>query len=194
MTKSELRTAIKREARILTDSNLDSLIDDIIVDILRDLCNLARYHELLKEGIAVVLVDAQQSYNLPNDYGNLAVVRYGRGANPTTFRQIKMQGENVRQTWSGSGYPVFYRLVSGPKLSLFPYSNVLATDQLVLDYYIDPLSVFDGEDDDFPVPRIEGAVKKQAIARIQRFSSSMPEAQATTQDAAGSFNASNAAS
>lgn len=192
MTKAQLRTAIKREARILANSDLDTLVDDIVVDILRDLCNLARYHELFVEGAVVTLVAAQQEYSLPNDYQHMGILRFGRGPNPTTFRDLKLQTGAVKQTWN-VGYPLFYRLIRGNKISIYPYINLLTTDQLLLDYYIDPLSIFDAEDDDFPVPRLEGAVKKQAIARVQRFSSSLPEAQASTQDASGSINAANAA-
>lgn len=194
MTKAELRTAIKREGRILSNSDLDSLVDDIVVDILRDLCNLARYHELLKENAPITLVAAQQAYSLPNDYHNLEVVRYSRGPNPTTFRVLKLQTSSVKQTWSGGGYPLFYRLISGPKISLYPFDNIVVADQLLIDYYIDPASIFDEDADEFPVPRIEGLVKKQAIARILRFHSSMPEAQAMTQDAGSSFRSSDAAS
>lgn len=191
MTKAQLREAVKREARIKSGANLDTLVDEIIADILTDYCNLAQPNELLKEGIAITLVDEQQSYSLPDDYANLAVVRYGRGPDPTTYRVIKTQTATVAQTWS-DGIPRFYRLVAGPKLSFWPYGRVVVADSLLIDYYINPLSVFDADDDDFPVPRLESTVKKEAIARVQRFHSSGEEANMTKGDALSSFNSFNA--
>lgn len=192
-TKAQLRAAIKREARVVTNANLDSLIDDIVADILRDYCNLTRQWELLKEGIPIVLVAGQQSYSLPADFQNFGVVRYGRGPNPTKFRVVEVQTENVMQG-NARGWPRFYRLVSGPKISFWPYDSVVVADQLLIDYYIDPASVYVADDDIFPVASLESAVKKDAIARVQRFHSANQEAQMTDADSAASFNASNAAS
>lgn len=195
-TKAVLRAAIKREARVLANANLDTLVDDIVTDLLRDACNLARYHELLLENVAIVLVAQQQSYNLPADYHNLAAVRYGRGPNPTTFRVVDEQPDTVKQT-SRQGWPRFYRLIRGGtkgKISFWPYYDIVVADQLVIDYYIDPASIYAADADEFPIPRIEGAIKKEAIARVQRFHSSTEEAQMTGADSQSSFNASNAAS
>lgn len=191
-TKAQLREAIKRESRIQTNANLDQLVDDIVADILRDYCNLARFHELLLERVVITLVAAQQAYALPADFQNLAVVRYGVGPNPTAYKELKLQTETVKQTFS-QGRPLFYRLTKAG-ISLFPFGCILVTDVLSIDYYQDPATLYVGEDDLFPIPRLEGAVKKAAIARIQRFHSSDSEAQMTSQDSGGSFNASNAAS
>lgn len=192
-TKAELRDAIKRESRIKTGSTLDPLVDSIVRDILTDYCNLARYHELLKEGEVIPLVKGQQSYALPVDFGNMSVVRYGRGTSPSAFRVVDPQPESVAQSFSG-GLPRFYRLVSGSRISFWPYTNIEVQDQLVIDYYIDPNSVFALETDVFPIPRLESAVKKDAIARIQRFHSDMPGAQMTDVDGRASFNAADGAS
>lgn len=192
-TKAQLRAAIKREARILANANLDSLVDEIVTDILRDYCNLTRQWELLKEGVVIPLVAGQQSYTLPADWMNFGVVRYGRGPSATVFRVVELQTENVMQT-SGRGWPRFYRLVSGRKISFWPYDAIVVADSLLIDYYIDPASVYAAEGDLFPVESLEGAVKKDAIARVQRFHSASQEAQMTDADGRSSFNASNAAS
>lgn len=192
-TKAQLREAVKREARIKSGANLDTLVDEIIEDILRDYCNLTRQWELLKEGVAIPLIAGQQSYALPADYHNLGVIRYGRGPAPGKFRVIELQPDGLSQTYS-QGYPRFYRLVSGPKISFWPYAAIMANDVLLLDYYIDPASVYVADNDPFPVNNLESAVKKDAIARVQRFHASTTEAQMTNADSAASFNASNAAS
>lgn len=193
MTKAQLRTAIKREARVKSATNLDGLIDDIIADILRDYCNKSRYWETLIEGATITLIAAQQSYSLPEGFINLAAVRYGRGPSPTAFRTIHSQPESVNQTYDG-GYPKYYRLVAGPKISFWPFGVIIPADQLIIDYYVDPNTLFTEESDEFPIPRLESAVKKDAIARVQRFSSSLPEAQMTDADANASFIAGESAS
>lgn len=192
-TKLQLREAIKREARVKTATNLDPLVDEIVADIMRDYCNKSRYWELLVENVVITLVAGQQAYSLPADYQNLAVVRYGRGPNPSAFRIVDMQPESVKQTWS-AGFPRFYRLIAGPKLSFWPYANIVIADQLMVDYYIDPATLYINNTDNFPVPRLESAVKKDAIARLQRFYAATAEAQMTDQDSAGSFIAGEGAS
>lgn len=187
-TKTQLREAIKREARIKSGANLNTLVDDIVADIMRDYCNLARYYELLKEEVAIVLVAHQQSYSLPADFHHIAMLKYGRGPIPHPYRVIEPQPESVRQT-SRSGYPRFYRLVSQSKISFWPYYEIAVADELLLDYYVDPASLYLLDADPFPVPRLESAVKKDAIARIQRFSAATAEAQLTDADSRGSFNA-----
>lgn len=191
-TKAELRAAVKREARIKSSNNLDSLVDEIITDILRDHCNKARYYELLKERVGISLVDEQQAYALPDDFQNLEVVYYGRGPNPTTTRIIDLQPASVKQTWF-NGIPRFYRMVAGPKISLWPYGSILAMDQLQIDYYVDPASLFVDDSDNFPIPRLESAVKKDAIARVQRFHAASQEAQIMDADGQASFNAAQSA-
>lgn len=192
MTKAQLRTAIKREARINASANLDSMIDDIIRDVLTDACNKERYYELLKEGVAIVLVASQQSYDLPADFMHLESVRFARGPIslpniPGVWRAIVAQPSSVRQTYSG-GFPRYFRLV-GNKISFFPYGHLLAVDALSLDYYSNPMIIFADDDDPFPIPRLESMVKKEVISRVQRFHSALPEAQLTGTDAADSFRA-----
>jgi len=192
MTKAQLRTAIKREARVLTGATLDPLIDDIVSDILTDYCNLARFYELLQEDVPVTLIDGQAAYALPVDYHHLESVRYGRGPNPTAFRTVVLQPPTVKQTWA-TGWPRFYRLTAGPKISFWPHDNIVIADKLYIDYYVTPSSLYTTDASPFPIPRLESAVKKDAIARVQRFHSANQESAMTDADAAASFNSSNAA-
>lgn len=186
-TKAQLREAIKREVRVKTSTNLDAMIDDIMADIMRDYCNKSRYYEVLLENVPVVLVKGQQAYTLPVDFQNMAAVRYGRGPSPTSFRRVVPQPEQVRQTFN-SGYPMYYRLV-GAKISLWPYDAVVVADQLLIDYYRDPATLFTTEGSVFPIARLESAVKKDTIARVQRFHSAHKDAQMTDRDGEASFNA-----
>lgn len=192
-TKAILRGMILREARVKSAGNLNTLVDDIVADIMRDYCNKARYYELLQENIPITVIAGQQSYVLPDDFQNLSVVKYGRGPNPCSYRIVDPQPETVSQTWS-QGLPRFYRLVAGPKLSLFPYGQIVIQDQILIDYYVDPASLYTTDSSNFPIPRLESAVKKDAIARLQRFYSAIPESQAMDADAAASYIASQSAS
>lgn len=193
MTKAALREAIKLEARIKATDEWDDLVDQIVLEILTDFCNLARYSELLKERIAITTVDAQQQYSLPADLQNIAAIRYARGPIPTpntlSYREITEQNQNVRQT-NSYGSPFWYRRIAGNKVSLWPCSDIKSTDSLVIDYYVLPESVFSADGDTFPISRLEGAVKKDAIARLQRVHASNPEAQMMQMDGSQSFNAS----
>jgi len=193
MTKAQLRTAIKLEARIKSSTNLDTMVDNIVEDILTDLCNKARYHELLQENEALTLVDAQGAYALPADYQNLEIVRYGIGPDATVFSQLLLKTDVVQQR-SSRGRPRFYKFVAGPKISVFPYDDLLATDSLLIDYYVTPMSLYTTEGSAFPVPRLESAVKKSAIARVQRFSAATTESQMSERDGDSSFVAGQGAS
>lgn len=191
-TKAQLRDAIKRESRIITNANLDTLVDDIVADIMRDFCNLARYHELLLEYVPITLVTGQQVYAFPNDYQNLAVVRYGVGSAPTSFKELILQTDAVKRTFS-QGYPLFYKLTKAG-ISLFPFGRIVDTDTCSIDYYQDPATLYTLDSSPFPIPRLESAVKKSAIARVQRFHSADNEATMTKGDGNTSFVAADGAS
>lgn len=193
MTKAQLREAIKLEARIKSTDEWDDLVDQVVLEILTDFCNLARYDELLKERIPLTVVASQQQYSLPVDCQNIACLRFARGPVPTTgtlsYREIVAQNGNVKQT-NAYGWPFYYRRVFGMKISLWPFDSILTTDSLLIDYYALPESIFSSDGDEFPIPRLEAAVKKDTIARLQRVHESNPEAQMMGQDGASSFNAS----
>lgn len=190
MTLAELREACKREARIKSSTNLDDLVDQIIIEILRDYTNKARYGELLTIDSPITLVDAQATYALPADYQNLSDVRFARGPisanHPGAFRGLLIQSEGINRVFR-DGFPKYYRLVAGPNISLWPYGTILSTDALRIDYYIDPISVFEDDADEFPVPRLESAVKKDTIARLQRFYADTQGSQMTDADGRASY-------
>lgn len=185
-TLATLRTLIKQEARIKTGTNLDDMVNAIIAEVLIDYCNLQRFYELFKENVAITLVTGQQEYSLPSDFQNLSALRYAVGTTPCIFQQLKLQQPIIKQTFA-QGLPLYYRMISGPGISLWPYNCIQATDTLLLDYYINPTSIFSSDGDNFPIPRLESAVKKDVIARIQRFSSALPEAQMTVSDGQQSY-------
>lgn len=188
MTRLQLITAIKQEARIKSGTNLDGYVGTVMDEILTDHCNKTRYSELLKLDEPITLVAGQQSYDLPTDYQNFSAFRYGQSATPSAFRVLPPIPATVKKT-SSRGLPMYHQIVQGRKVSLWPYADVQAIDTLLVDYYVDPLSVFSADGDEFPVAKLQSTVKKETIARVQRFHASLPEAQAMAQDAQSSFNA-----
>ena len=193
-TKAQLRTAIKREARINSSTNLDSMVDDIVADIMRDFCNKTRYYELLATDTVITAIAATGTYSLPVGFQNLSEIRYatattGQIASSLHYRTL-IQKTDVVKRFSVVGYPMFYRLASAGKINIFPNSLIAATDSILIDYYIDPATLYTTDASEFPIPRLEGAVKKAAIARVQRFSGAIAETQLTDKDADASYVAS----
>ncbi len=190
-TRTQLIAAIKREARISNSTNLDPMVDDILNDVTRDYCNRAFNFELLQTNQAITPIAATGSYALPAGFFGLKEIRYGIGAVPTSMRQLKLRTPVVRRM-GNTGYPFFYYLSAGPNLNIFPYSAIVSTDTLQIDYYVDPITLFTSGSANFPVPRLEAAVKKEVIMRLDKFHAEDQEAQMGSQDAASSFNASKA--
>lgn len=198
MTLAQLREACKREARVKSATNLDDLIDQILIEVLRDYTNKARYDELLLEDVTITLVDAQAAYDLPEDYQNMEAVRFARGpislpSHSGVFRELDPQPPGVKRTYR-DGFPKYYRIISGRRISVWQFGTILSTDALRIDYYIDPQSVFNADGDEFPVPRLESAVKKDTIARLQRFMADGNASQMTDADARSSYVAGRSAS
>lgn len=184
-TKANLRTEIKLETRVKSSTNLDAFIDNVVDDILVDACNKTKYYELMKLDVIITLVTAQAQYALPADFQNLKELRYGVSPTPTNFVTLQSLTDNIRRSGT-PGIPFFYFL-SGTKVNVFPSSAIKDTDILYITYYADPLSVFTGDSDLFPIPRIYGMVKKRAIARVEAFHNNVSQAQMAGQEAGASF-------
>lgn len=193
MTKAQLRTAIKREARVSANTNLDSLIDSIVEDILRDYCNKSRYSEVLLKDVPITLVASTSNYALPVGFQNLKSVRFGIGPTALRYYPLREATENVSR-FSNYGYPMYFERIAGPGIFIYPGDSIRTTDTLQIDYYADPVSLYSLETDVFPIPRLESAVKKDAIARVQRFHSANNDSQLTDGDSKGSFIAAESAS
>lgn len=185
-TKAELRDLVLRESRIKNSTTqMNDLVDRIIEEILTDYCNKSRYQELLQIDVSITLVAATGTYSLPADVQNLVGVRYGRGPNATYFQDVLPKPETVHRS-RNVGWPRYF-ILAGNNLMVFPYGDVLDTDTMNISYYANPVSLFNDDTDEFPIPKLESAVKKDAIARVQRFHSSNQDAQLTDADSQASF-------
>ena len=190
MTRLQLITAIKREGRIKNSTNLDAMIGDILDDVTRDYCNRAWNHELLQTNVAITAIAETGQYALPADFFGLKEIRFGIDSDSTRTWTLKSRTDCVRRI-SNQGYPYFFYL-SAAGINIFPFSNIVPSNTILIDYYADPLSVFAADDDDFPVPRLEAAVKKEVIMRIDKFHADAQGAQLDSKDADSSFIASQA--
>jgi hypothetical protein len=187
MTKAELREAIKQEARAATSTNLDDLIDQIVTEITRDYTNKSRYEEAFIFDAEIICIDATGIYDLPEDFQNIEEIRFGRGPDATYYKRLLTGNTQIRRR-SIVGYPLYFFLSSGRKINLHPYDAILATDSLLLSYWSDVTIAYNTSDDnEFPIPRLESVVKKDAIARIQRFHLDFPSSDRMSKDAGSSF-------
>ena len=192
MTRTQLIDAIKREARVKNSTDLDTMIGEILDGILSDYCLKADYYEMLKTDITVTTIAATGQYALPADFQKIKEIRFAIGSSPVNWLQLLPRTDTVRRTYS-AGRPYFYFMSTGNKINIFPYDGILTTDQLKIDYYILPSSVFSTSGHEFPIARIQEAVKKETVARIERYHNDNQGDQLTSQDATTSFVAAQSA-
>lgn len=185
MTKAEFRERVKIEGRVKSATNLDGYIDSLVREILDDYANKTRYSELLVLDEPVTLVDEQATYPLPADYQNIFELRFGVGPDSQVHHNLSLLNGNVHRR-SSHGYPRHY-LLSSVGITLHPYREISTDDTLLLSYYRKPSSLFQDDADEFPVSRIENAVLKEVLSRIQRYHNSLSEAQLMKGDAQQSF-------
>jgi hypothetical protein len=189
MTRLQLVTAIKREARIKNSSNLDVMIGNILDDVTTDYCNRQQYFELRKTDVDVPLTDSIGQYDLPADFNTIAEVRYAiENANFNNYRVLKPKTATIKRT-SSNGWPFYFFLTQGFQINIFPFNAVSSGDSMLLDYFITPLSIFSADSDEFPVPRLQSAVKKEVIMRLEKFHNDNAGAQMVSQDATSSYQA-----
>lgn len=183
MTLLELRNSIKQEARVKVSTNLDDMINQIIWELLRDYGNKARYREVLQIDTPITLVAAQATYALPVDFQHMQSMRYS--VQGTQFTPLYEFNEGFVRI-SDVGYPRYWQL-SADGIMVFPSSQILTTNTLFISYYSDPSASYLLDADAFPIPRLEGAVKKGAIARVLRYMQNLDESNVVVQDRNDSF-------
>lgn len=184
-TREQLRELIKQESRIKKSTDLDTFVDSVMDDILLVACQRARYFELFKFDTAITLIDEIGQYDLPDDFLTFKCLRFGLTATPTRmWTVVEKQDQFYRVT--NAGYPKFFFL-SGTQFNITPFTSVKATDTLLLDYYINPLSIFAADEDEFPVPRIMPMVRQMAVARVSRYHNDQAETQGASNEAERDF-------
>lgn len=171
MTKAQLRTAIKLEARLASTTELDTMIYTIIDDVVADVFSKERCYELKVIGTGNAMAAATPTITLPSDFQHVDEVRFSTDNGATT--PTKLRPKNDFTPISFTGVPEFWQIV-GANLYVFPYSQVTTSHKIYLDYYKVPVFAVDA--DVFPVVRLQAAVKKECITRLLEYANSLEQA------------------
>lgn len=159
----QLVDQIKVESRIKGANNFDITIKALINELLLTETETARYSALMVRGHEIGIADAEGSVDLPDDFANMARVWYSRTGQPLRSRIINHKNDFVEESRDG-GEPKYYEL-AGNQLIIFPYGQVLASDNLQIDYWKYP-NKLEADDDVFPIPKLIPVLKQKAIARL----------------------------
>jgi hypothetical protein len=186
MVVSELITNIRTESRIPGTDNLDDWILNIVNQVTLNFAEKGMLRQLLVKSFPVTLVDAQESYDLPEDYLKMLRIFYvSEGLNWVMYER-----KGIQQPAKIDGKPSTYECIvveDAPNiLNLTPSSEILDTDGLFLDYYKTP-TVLEA-DDDYPFPSLEPALIRAAITRVQLFHEDMEVSTLQQQGADTEFN------
>lgn len=181
MTKTQLRAAIKREARIASTTDLDDMIYEIIDDVVADTFYKERCYELRVIGTGTAMANATATIALPADFQHVDEVRVSTDSG-VTFTHLEPKNDFVYNKLTGT--PLFWQIV-GVTLYCFPYSLVTTSYKIYLDYFKTPTFAVDA--DVFPVFRLQAAVKKEVIARLLEYHNNIEQAKRMLESAAGSF-------
>lgn len=170
-TLVELRDLIKKESRVSGADNLDSFIDALINELLCDFAQKNRYFELLTMNEVVLTVLNTGTYDLPDDFVAMRLVRYKQTNSNYTFT-LNKRPEYI-ETARGRR-PRWYD-ISGNFITVFPNDDVPAGDSLLLDYYKFPQTLVGNSV--FPIPKLVAPVKLEAIRRTLIYNQQLQEAQ-----------------
>ena len=172
LTLADVLLQIKRESRVKGADNLDDMITHLINETLLEETYNHRYHQFLVLNSAVALTAASGGpYNYPVDYQEIRMVRYQMTSG--YVRILRERNAYVEQ--SDNGGPKFYESV-GDTFVIFPFTSILATDQILIDYYKYPTQLV-APTDIFPIPKLLAGLKTKVIARVHIYNKDMQSAQ-----------------
>lgn len=168
MTNGRLYDAIRFEAKIPGSTALTGFIKETVAEVLRNLTALDLYQELANFGTVVTAVGVgQTAFQLPVSLQHIVPesVMFLKGGDVT---KSQMLFDSSIWNFTNAGSPRRFR-TGGNTIMIYPYADVAIGDVLKFDYYA-ALSYDDFVDNEpFPVPALEAAVKKSVIARLQRW-------------------------
>lgn len=175
---SDLRTLIKREAKVEGSSNLDSWIDALVNELLTDFVLQKRYSEMLVTNEVITTIAGQENYALPDNFNFMRLVRYQATPPRGNIRVLNPRNENVELVGI-KGLPRFYELV-GTDLKVMPFEDTPADDSLLIDYYKYPDTLEAA--DAIPIPRLIAPIKLKAIYRTHIYNNNLQQAAALKGD------------
>lgn len=166
MIIARLIDLIRFESGVSGTISATAFIYETLLEILRDATAIDTYQELLQVNTDLVISsDVFPAAALPSDYQHLKDerVRYLPSASEDNmFFLLESEYNDSRN----SGLPNRYQLTGG---TILPYPNatdVALGDIIRIDYYKAITSL--AFTDDFPVPSLQGMVKKECISRLKR--------------------------
>lgn len=160
LTLLEIRNQIKIESRVKGADNLDAAIDLIVNQLLLEYAQKNRYFEFLVTNSPITTSLSTGSYDLPEDYMNMRLVRYRQ--TPTLYTRTLHPRSGFINTASGR-HPRYYEVV-GNQIEVFPFDDLPANDVVLLDYYKIPETLVAA--DPFPIPRLLPTLLRDAIHRV----------------------------
>lgn len=173
------RAAVKRESRLESGTDFDTLILDIANELQYQLCLKNRFGELFVADSEVSIVaDGDSTITIP---ANLLVLEKDsvyfyrdnlkRPLTPATYPQDRIK-------YSTIGSPAMHALV-GRTMYFWPFDQTLTTDKIVLSYYKEP-TAFVNDASTFDVPTIQPQLKLLVIARLAVYHGKVDHAGAFT--------------
>lgn len=172
MTRTQLRDAIKLESR-LTDTDLDTMIYQIMDGVLDTIMFAERIDEQLVIDTTGLIPSAGSGViALPASFQHFKQVRFSVNSGVDL---IQLYPANDMTLVKSVGTPTHY-LKQGTNIFVFPYSLILTTHRVYVDYYSKP--TFSSDSDNFPALRLQDAFKQQVLARLMTWHSDMEKMQA----------------
>lgn len=171
LTKTQLRDAIKREARQQSTNDLDTMIYEIMDGVLNDMLSKERAYEMKVIGSGTACANATATINLPGDFMHVDEVRFSTDSGVT---QQYVFPKNDFSKITTVGTPKWWQIV-GTTLYFFPYSLVTTSHKIYLDYYKTP--TFASDSDNFPVLRFQEPFKKECVQRLLEYVKELDQAE-----------------
>ncbi len=177
-TLTEIRTAVKQEARVEQGASLDAMIDRIINDVYTELCENAEYPELfVPEATIAIASDKQTVFTLPADFRLLSYVEFSTD-NDSWIRLVKRNGYSLPLS---IGYPRWF-FVSSLGLKIYPFTSILTTHFIRVAYWKRPAPLSAGGSQ-IEVQGLYNSIVKRVIDRVLRFHGNEKNARVFRQDA-----------
>ncbi len=181
-------TDVKIESRILTGDGFDNWVKSVITEIYLDECENNNYPELdVRDYLLTIPTDAAGTIALPTDFKEAVRLRFS--LDDVSWGEVVKENSYPVNPRS-QGYPAWF-VQTGANILVYPYSEVLTTHYLRMDYLSRPAEPdFTGSlTTDVPVVySLYPVIKKKTIARVLRIHGDNTKADASLADAADVWN------
>jgi hypothetical protein len=177
-TLSEIRTAVKQEARVETGASLDTMIDRIINDVYTEMCENAEYQELfVPEATLTITSDEQTVFTLPADFRLLSYVEFSTDGD-SWVRLVKRNGYSMPLS---VGYPRWF-FVSSLGLKIYPFTSILTSHFVRIAYWKRPAALV-ANNSEIVVQGLYNTIVKRTLDRVLRYHKDEKSARVFRQDA-----------